>query len=107
VEQLSDNTDVVIARNYGEAGALELFGRDLPPIASGHVSFQYWRPDVAGRRALLIGFERATASFCAGYRVVGHIAMPIDNEERGREIARCVLRTPLARAWPQIVSLSR
>jgi hypothetical protein len=107
VEQLSDNTDVVIARNYGEAGALELFGHDLPPIASGHVSFRYWRPAVAGRRALLVGFDRAKASFCAGYRVVGHIAMPIDNEERGRDIARCSLRTSLARAWPQIVSPAR
>jgi hypothetical protein len=107
VEQLSDNADVVIARNYGEAGALELFGHHLPPVASGHVSFQYWRPAVAGPRALLIGFNRAKASFCAKYRVVGHIAMLIDNEERGRDIARCVLRTPLARGWPQIVSLSR
>jgi hypothetical protein len=37
-----------LASNYGEAGALELFGRGLPPVASAHVTFRYWRPPVAG-----------------------------------------------------------
>jgi hypothetical protein len=98
-------SDGVVALNYGEAGALELFGRNLPPIASGHVTFRYWRPDVAGRRIVLVGFSRTDAAFCGGYRIVARIAMPIDNEERGRPIARCTLDRPLADVWPRILRL--
>ncbi len=106
VERHAAGTDVVLALNYGEAGALQLFGRNLPPIASAHVTFRYWRPRVAGRRALLVGFARLDASFCQDYRVVAGIAMPVDNEERGRPIARCTLDGTLAAEWPRIVNLS-
>jgi hypothetical protein len=96
--------DVVIARNYGEAGALELFGHALPPVASAHVSFRYWRPRVAGRRAVVVGFSRAEAPFCASYHVVARIQMPVDNEERGRPIARCTLAGTLDRVWPDLLA---
>ena len=33
VGRLAAGRDVVLADNYGEAGALELFGRGLPPVA--------------------------------------------------------------------------
>ena len=37
---------VVLATNYGEAGALEVLGaaRDLPPVVSGHNSYWLWLP---------------------------------------------------------------
>ena len=105
VEQHAAGADVILAQNYGEAGALELFGRDLPPVASGHVTFRYWRPDVTGRRALLVGFSRSdAATFCGGYRVVAKIAMPVDNDERGAPVARCTLDGSLAAVWPRILS---
>jgi hypothetical protein len=107
VERLSRGANVVLARNYGEAGALELFGHHLPPVASGNVTFRYWRPQVNGRDALLVGLARPDARFCRGYRVVGRIAMPVDNEERGRPLAHCTLRSDLASLWPQIVAASR
>jgi hypothetical protein len=31
--------------------------------------------------------------------------MPVDNEERGRPIARCALDGTLAEIWPQVVAL--
>jgi len=102
VERLAPGSEVVLASNYGEAGALELFGHALPPVASGDVSFRYWRPAVAGRAALLVGFSRGTPTFCHGYRVVGRIAMPTANAERGQPIARCTLDRTLDAAWPQI-----
>ena len=49
--------DVIVADNYGEAGALELFGRGLPPVASADVTMRFWRPQVAGRRALVVGYS--------------------------------------------------
>jgi 4-amino-4-deoxy-L-arabinose transferase-like glycosyltransferase len=103
VERQGGGADVVIASNYGEAGALALYGRGLPPVASPHVTFRYWRPHVRGRRALLVGFD--PLPFCGGYRVVARIRMPVDNEERGRPIALCTLDAPLARVWPRLVAL--
>jgi hypothetical protein len=105
VERHAEGADVIVALNYGEAGALELFGRGLPPVASPHVSFRYWRPDVTGRKALLVGYSAAdAAAFCSTYRVVATITMPVENEERGRPIARCTLDEPLAQLWPQLVA---
>jgi Dolichyl-phosphate-mannose-protein mannosyltransferase len=124
VERFSSGKDVVLTRNYGEAGALLMFGRpsvsqgrsvvtqasvdagSMPPVASGHVTFQFWRPDVQGRRALLVGFRQPLAqSFCHDYRVLAHVQMPVANEERGREIASCVLNGSLASVWPNVLAL--
>ena len=103
VGRLARGADVVVARNYGEAGALELFGHGLPPVASTDVTFRYWRPELAGRRATLVGFSgRRAAGFCRGYRRLGSIAMPTANEERGLPIAACTLKSTLAADWPEI-----
>jgi 4-amino-4-deoxy-L-arabinose transferase-like glycosyltransferase len=104
VGRLAGTSSVIVTLNYGEAGALELFGHELPPVASPDVTFRYWRPDVGGRRALLVGLGRRDVPFCRGYRIVGRIRMPVDNEERGRPIARCVLDAPLAKIWPGLVA---
>jgi 4-amino-4-deoxy-L-arabinose transferase-like glycosyltransferase len=105
VGRLAKGSDVVLTRNYGEAGALEMFGKGLPPVASAHVTFRYWRPVVHGSQALLVGFKRSDASFCTSYRVLGHVQMPVENEERGRQIATCQLSAPLANVWPKVVAL--
>jgi hypothetical protein len=104
VDRHAGGADVLIARNYGEAGALELFGHGLPPVASAHVSFRYWRPHVVGNQAILVGFTRGEADFCRHYRVVARIRMPVDNEERGRPIARCALDGTIDRIWPKILA---
>jgi len=99
-----DGAQVVIAQNYGEAGALALYGKGLPPLASPDVTLRFWRPRVSGRQALLVGYEAAEAPFCEDYRVAARIAMPVENQERGRPIARCVLRASLASVWPTVVA---
>jgi hypothetical protein len=104
VERQAAGTDVIVADNYGEAGALELFGRGLPPVASADVTMRYWRPQVAGRNALVIGYSRAAAGFCSGYRLVARISPANDSDEGGEPVARCTLRRPLAEAWPSIVA---
>jgi len=104
VGQVAGGADVVVPSNYGEAGALKLFGHGLPPIASTDVTFRYWRPPVAGRRAILVGFYEGTASgFCHDYTLLGRIAMPTANQERGLPIARCTLDSNLAAEWPRIL----
>ena len=107
VGRLAGDANVVVTSNYGEAGALELFGASLPPIASTDVTFRYWRPAVVGRRAILVGFPEGNASgFCRGYTLLGRIKMPTANQERGLPIARCTLDSNLAAAWPQILRVT-
>ncbi len=103
VGRLAGGADVVVASNYGEAGALDLFGHGLPPVASTDVTFRYWRPSVAGRHALLVGFTGSQASgFCRGYTRLGSIRMPTANQERGLPIATCMLSSSMAAEWPAI-----
>jgi hypothetical protein len=49
VERHAAGADVIVADNYGQAGALELFGHGLPQVASADVTMRYWRPQ--GRAA--------------------------------------------------------
>ncbi len=96
---------VLLAQNYGEAGALARDGSShgLPTPLSGHLSFQYWRPAALPQRRLLtVGFDTATlARMCRSWQVVARIdnRFELGNEERGRPIARCLLRSPLGRIW--------
>jgi hypothetical protein len=104
VERHAEGADVIVADNYGEAGALELFGRRLPPVASADVTMRYWRPQAAGRRALVVGYSRDAARFCSGYRLRARISSADDSDEGGQPIARCTLRGTLAQVWPSIVA---
>ena len=104
VEAHAAGTDVIVADNYGEAGALEVFGHDLPPVASADVTMRYRRPQEAGRQALVIGYSRDEARFCSGYRLVARISTANDSDEGGEPIARCTLRGTLAQVWPSIVA---
>ena len=104
VKRHAGGTDVIVADNYGEAGALKLFGRGLPPVASAQVTMRYWRPQVAGRRALVIGYSRRAADFCSGYRLVARVSSANDSNEGGEPIAGCRLRGTLAEVWPSIVA---
>jgi 4-amino-4-deoxy-L-arabinose transferase-like glycosyltransferase len=104
VERHAAGADVIVAENYGEAGALELFGHGLPPVASADVTLRYWRPPVAGRQALVVGYSRRAAGFCSDYRVVARISAADDSDEGGEPIARCMLRGTLGELWPGIVA---
>jgi hypothetical protein len=106
VEKEARGAQVIITANYGEAGALILFGHGLPPVASADVTMRYWRPQVTGRQALVIGYPPSAAPFCSAFHVVAHVATPEGSDERGEPIARCTLRGTLAQVWPQIVGAS-
>jgi hypothetical protein len=102
---------VVMARNYGEAGALRLYGRGLGPVLSGHLSFQYWRPaQLPQRYALTVGYDAAALDrICRRWRPLGRIEnrWHLANEERGRLIAACTLRAPLGVLWKRFIATSQ
>jgi hypothetical protein len=95
----------IVAKNYGEAGALALYGpaAGLPPPLSGHLSFQYWHlARMPERSVLLVGFARADAhQRCTSSTVLATLdnRWGVGNEERGRPIIWCRLRAPLGTMW--------
>jgi hypothetical protein len=95
----------IVAGNYGEASALEYYGpsRGLPPILSGHLSWQYWRPQRLPQRfVLFVGYPRQTlAQLCRSWRPLATIdnRWHLNNEERGRTIAVCRLHKSLEAIW--------
>ena len=104
VESHASGANVIVTDNYGEAGALQLFGHGLPPVASADVTMRYWRPRGTGRSALLIGYPRHAANFCSSYHLVARISNANDSNEGDQPIARCTLRTTLANLWPSIIA---
>jgi hypothetical protein len=98
----------VFGQNYGQAGAVDFYGKDrgLPPAVSGHNSYWVWGPGACtGDVLIVIGGRREDLE--KSFRSVEHGAsyrcadcMPY---EAAKEIwvARG-LRQPLGAAWPRV-----
>jgi hypothetical protein len=103
----------VLARNYGEAGAIDHFGPGygLPPAISPHLTYYYWKPaHVADDPVIAIGYsaeqlgqwfgsveQAATLDNSAG----------VPNEEVGRGVFVCrAPKVPLDQLWPRLRSFS-
>src|SRR5208282_652183 len=97
---------VILARNYGEAGALDFFGRGLPPVLSGHNQYGLWgtrglQPDV------VIAINREPEKLADNCREVvlsgrfgAPFVMPFENDA---PITLCRgVHPPLAELWPRI-----
>ena len=95
----------ILASNYGEASALLVFGPDLPPVRSGHLSFHAWGPGQSrGESEILVGFEPADvhelcdeAELAARFRHP-HRGAPEDDVP----IVVCRPRRPLNEIWPSL-----
>ncbi len=108
----TDRADgVILTQNYGEASALQFYGRGLPVILSGHLSWQYWRPKRLPQRfALTVGYSIGDLdNLCRSWKVVDHIEnrWNLANEERGRLIAACNLKAPLGSDWNRLIATDR
>jgi hypothetical protein len=92
-------TTVIVAGNYGEAGAIDLYGPTLglPSALSPHLTFWYWRPAHVNAQAFVtVGVDESDIRPL--FRDVTRVAsvQPVDgvrNEEVGRPILVC--RGPL------------
>jgi hypothetical protein len=101
----------IMASNYGEAAALDVYGREdgLPPALSGHNQYWLWGP--RGYDGSLIiyagGNVERWRSLCGSVEVVssfgGLYVMPYEND---RPIFICRdLRMPLNRLWSRMKRL--
>jgi hypothetical protein len=98
----------IFGQNYGQAGAIDYFGRELglPKAMSGHNSYWSWGPgDCTGEVVIVMGggreglesrfesVEQATVYTCAD-------CMPYENN---KPIWICRgMRLPIATLWPQL-----
>jgi hypothetical protein len=83
----------IAASNFGEAGAIDLFGGKygLPKAISGHQSYWFWGPrDYTGESILLLGDgPRRVRELCAAYDVVGHVYHPLSRRDEHFDIYWC------------------
>jgi hypothetical protein len=108
---------IVLASNYGEAGALYLARRgdhpaaDLPPVYSGHNAFWAWGPPPeSATDAIVVGDFSATQlrSWYATCTLRARLRSPrgVDNDEAGEPVRWCTGRTASwTHLWPQVKTL--
>ncbi len=95
----------IFASNYGEAAAIDVYGRDLPPALSGNNEYYLWGPrGYDGSVVIAINVDPAIWSrFCDSARTVATFgdspySLPY---ERSRPIVLCRgMHPPLAQMWP-------
>ncbi|WP_438489084.1 ArnT family glycosyltransferase [Streptomyces sp. S186] len=96
---------VLLTDNFGEAGALDVYGHGLPPVYSGHNELHKWGPPPE-RADVVIAVGIDPARLAAGFRscaVAGHLdnGLGIDNPEQGVPITVCRgLKQPWSAQWP-------
>ena len=96
---------VIVASNYGEAGALARYGRRLPAVYSGqNALYEQARPPAEATVAIVVGGQfRSVQRLFARCQVQARLddQVGVDNEEQRRPIAVC--RDPAdgwSAAWP-------
>ena len=103
---------VVFTANYGEAGAVELLGEDVPAVYSGHNGYGYWGPPPEeATNTILVGHWDAPGmsglfGACQLHARVDN-GIGLENEEQGAGVWVCRGRTrPWAELWPRLRHLS-
>jgi 4-amino-4-deoxy-L-arabinose transferase-like glycosyltransferase len=103
---------MIIAGNYGEAGAIDYYGPDLglPEAVSPHLTFYYWAPPrLDSKTVVAVGFSLDAGNrFFGDCRQAGTVTnnLGIGNEEYGRPILVCSSpRRPLWQIWPSLQTL--
>jgi hypothetical protein len=100
---------IVLASNYGEAGAVDRYGPgdSLPAVYSGHNAYWYWGPPPANTTtAIAVGFDRDQLSaLCGTLRraadLNNHLA--VSDDEQGAPVwVYSDLRESWARVWPTL-----
>jgi hypothetical protein len=104
-------TATILAGNYGEAGAIALYGpaRGLPAPISPHLTFWYWKPaELRPTTVISVGIPESTMRrYFQDVMVVGQI-QPVDGV-RSEEVGRAILvcrdpLVPLDAAWAELRS---
>jgi hypothetical protein len=102
-------TAIVLASNYGEAGAVDHYGPadGLPAVYSGHNAYWYWGPPPArATTAVAVGFDRDQLTpFCGTLRLAADLnnQLEVNDDEQGAPVWVCSdLRKSWAAIWPTL-----
>lgn len=98
---------VVLASNYGQAGAIDRYRAelDLPPAYSGHNSYYDWGPppEDAGM-TIVVGHDRERLlGWFGSCQLAARVdnGAGLDNDEQGTPVWTCPeRRAPWAQLWP-------
>ena len=103
---------MILAQNYGEAGALDLYGPSLslPQVVSPHLTYYYWAPPrMAPETVIAVGYSQdELRPLFADVQPAGTVgnSYGVRNEEFGRPIYVCRRpRRPLWLEWPGLKRL--
>jgi hypothetical protein len=96
-------TTIVLTSNYGEAGAVHQYGRDLPPVYSGQNALYFLGPPPASTTTVVtVGFHRpylaARFTTCRRAATLDN-GVGVENEEQGDPVEVC---SGARRAWPTL-----
>jgi 4-amino-4-deoxy-L-arabinose transferase-like glycosyltransferase len=92
----------IFTGNYGEAGALDVYGRHLPPVLSGQNTYWLWGPGrAADRRVLVVDALSQLRPYFAHCRVLATWYAPdrVPSDFTGLQIGVCT--GPVA-GWPAL-----
>jgi len=102
----------IVTSNYGEAGALELLGSDLPPVYSGHNAYWDWGPPADDRTVAIVLAWSDPNTWGVGLTAC-RLAARVDNgvglanEEQGAGVWICPdVATPWSTGWDGFRHLS-
>ena len=97
----------IFGQNYGQAGAIDLFGPKyaLPPAISGHQNYWYWGPrGYTGESMIVMGDrpERLRAIFATA-TFAGRVEHPYAMPYQHIDIYYCTgMNVPLSELWPKL-----
>lgn len=103
--------DVLLAEDYGEAGALARYGDryHLPDVYSGHNQLGKWMPPATARNVVAVGVDPATLApgftHCA---VADHVEVGVEVGDAERDVPITVCRgrlKPWTELWPHLTHL--
>jgi hypothetical protein len=104
----------ILTANYGEAGALELYGGpNLPPVYSGENSYAYWGPPAESRTiTILVMNWDGAGQYWGAYLGPCELATTLDvglpkgvGEEQGAGVWLCRGRVqPWSDIWPVVTT---
>ncbi|MEU6248674.1 glycosyltransferase family 39 protein [Glycomyces sp. NPDC047010] len=101
----------VVTANYGEAGSLDRYGEDLPPVFSGHNALhQYGPPPADADTVVFVGIDPGFVSRyfddCVQEAELDN-GVGVDNEEQGAPVVVCSgLRETWDEVWPDFQRFS-